>query len=101
MGEQPEGDRGVPKVFREDFSEDGDCFAEREDRIAGWLADNLTRFEYERWLEAVDKLRAEGIGDMVIDMAAGKTIQKGDAGPGYLLKVGRDWHSQRVGAVAS
>src|SRR5437016_4822166 len=57
---------------REVFSErtETNCALER-DRIAVRLADNLKRFSYDKWLEVVDALRREGVGDVVIDESAG------------------------------
>ncbi len=44
------------------------------DAIASRLVDHIQGHSYDEWAEYVDKLRAENIGDTVIDMAADQTI---------------------------
>jgi hypothetical protein len=74
------------------------------DLIAVRLADNIASVDYGEWLDYVERLRGEGIGDTVIDEAAGQTINGVASGHvpsprGYFMTVARDWYSQRVGVA--
>jgi hypothetical protein len=76
------------------------------DAIASRLVDNIEGHSYDEWLEYIERLRAENVGDLVIDMAAGQTITRVLSGHvhaprGYFMKTARDWYEQRTGAVAS
>lgn len=47
---------------------------------------------------AIHKLiHDDGIADHLVDAAAGQTINKADAGLGYLITVSRNWQTQRTG----
>jgi len=48
-------------------------------------------------VRAVDQLRADDIGDTVIDEALGQCEAAGARSLGYLVKVARDWMAQRTG----
>lgn len=76
----------------------------KNDRIVDRLSDAIPQTPRDEWDEYVDKLRKEGIGDLVLDEAAGFTIDGAKAGKvhsprGYFLKTARDWYAQRTGAA--
>ena len=80
--------------------------ASKRNAIASRLADSIDAIPYDEWVDYVDKLRGEGIGDIVIDMAAGQTIDRFlsghvEAPRGYFMTIARDWFQQRTGHEAN
>jgi hypothetical protein len=71
-----------------DAREHGDV--PEDDPIACRLAHAYPGYGYSRWKESVDKLRGWNIGNVLIDQAAGITIQNGAAGPGFFESVARN-----------
>lgn len=53
----------------------------------------------ERCSQMVEMLRNEGIGELVLDEAAGKTIEAQPKSPNYFIKVAQNWFQQRTGGA--
>jgi len=72
-----------------------------QSRVAASLAERLSTgcgFELPKCEKTIEKLRNEGIGELVLDEAIGMCIQRQPDSLGYFVKVARDWYQQRTGA---
>lgn len=70
----------------------------REDPLALRALSAVPRSSYSAALALIDQLRAEGIGDVVIDEAIGYALTRDDVRSlGFLQQIARDWMHQRDG----
>jgi hypothetical protein len=98
----PPGGHDLVTVPRNSSSPRSEEKNAKKDRLAErafghFSAKGFTRSECR---ETVNKLRSENIADELIDVAVGQCIERDARRLAYLLKVGRDFYLQRVGASA-
>jgi hypothetical protein len=87
---------GDPAATAETEKRDGEETTKKKDRLAEWVADAVTEASYADALNCVAELRAQGVGDGVIEEAAGLALDRGGVRSlKFIGTTARDWMRQR------